>query len=437
MKCNILLLQFLVGIILANICSAQTTSTSPVAIGNEVPNLKFKNLLNSPYGTISMHDFHGKAIILDFWATWCQPCIAMMPKMQTFQDKFANSLQIISITKEPRETIETFLNKMSHTKPIHLLKVYSDSTTRKYFPYKTLPHYVWIDKHLNVKAITSSEEINEENIRKLISGDSINLKVKTDKDLFEKEPDTINVWIKDLLGYNFAKNGDKLNPALLHNSMLTTYIKGELTTSNTTLPTTPFANRRIRVTNASVSLLFRLAYGDKEPVHLNRVIFEIKDSLKKQTAIWTDPNNKTNLFCYDLIIPKANRIKLFLIMQKDLTTYFDLNAHWETRTRECAIIKCVDKSKFKISSGDKPSLDVKKFWLKAKNQPLSKIVSSIQHFNQVDGPVFIDESNISVNVDLEINAQLDDLETLKRELNKYGLDIVKESRAVSMLIVKD
>lgn len=54
----------------------------------------------------------GKVYIVEFWATWCAPCIAAMPHLSETQQKYADQgVQLISVSREPLETVETFLEK--------------------------------------------------------------------------------------------------------------------------------------------------------------------------------------------------------------------------------------------------------------------------------------------------------------------------------------
>ena len=50
----------------------------------------------------------GKVYVVEFWATWCPPCIASMPHLSQLQNKYADSVQIISISDEPLEEVEGF-----------------------------------------------------------------------------------------------------------------------------------------------------------------------------------------------------------------------------------------------------------------------------------------------------------------------------------------
>ena len=53
----------------------------------------------------------GKVYVVEFWATWCPPCIASMPHLSQLQNKYSDSIQIISITNDPLEQVAAFLQR--------------------------------------------------------------------------------------------------------------------------------------------------------------------------------------------------------------------------------------------------------------------------------------------------------------------------------------
>ncbi len=71
---------------------------------------------------MSLKDFRGKVIFLNFWASWCGPCRIEMPAMellwQVFQD---DDFVILAVdVKEERDTVSSFIEKNDYTFPVLL-----------------------------------------------------------------------------------------------------------------------------------------------------------------------------------------------------------------------------------------------------------------------------------------------------------------------------
>ncbi|MCB9845844.1 MAG: TlpA family protein disulfide reductase [Phycisphaeraceae bacterium] len=60
----------------------------------------------------------GKVMLIDFWATWCPPCRALIPELNELQERFHEDLVVIGVSDEPVETVRGFLKdkeiKYSH-----------------------------------------------------------------------------------------------------------------------------------------------------------------------------------------------------------------------------------------------------------------------------------------------------------------------------------
>lgn len=65
--------------------------------------------------TISLDQFAGKYVVLDFWATWCPPCVASMGDLRALHKKYADRLVLISISDdEDHDAWQHFLSANEH-----------------------------------------------------------------------------------------------------------------------------------------------------------------------------------------------------------------------------------------------------------------------------------------------------------------------------------
>jgi thiol-disulfide isomerase/thioredoxin len=54
--------------------------------------------------TLNLDSLKGKIVVLDFWATWCEPCVAEMPSLKRFYNKYKNkNVALVSISLDDTE----------------------------------------------------------------------------------------------------------------------------------------------------------------------------------------------------------------------------------------------------------------------------------------------------------------------------------------------
>ena len=67
---------------------------------------------------IRLSDYRGKWVILEFWGTWCGPCVSFLPTLQELYDQFHDKgLEIIAIANDKPETVKKFLAQHPHPWP--------------------------------------------------------------------------------------------------------------------------------------------------------------------------------------------------------------------------------------------------------------------------------------------------------------------------------
>jgi thiol-disulfide isomerase/thioredoxin len=88
-------------------------------VGKPAPELVVTDIQGN---SISLEQLKGKTVLLDFWTTWCPPCLADAPSLEKLYSKYGGkNLMIVSISmNEEREVVEQFLKKHAHSFPVVL-----------------------------------------------------------------------------------------------------------------------------------------------------------------------------------------------------------------------------------------------------------------------------------------------------------------------------
>ena len=97
--------------------SAATTNAQDdgvLTIGSKAPKLDIEHWMSDREGEFA--DFDGfekdKVYIVEFWATWCGPCLSAMPHIVEIQNEYADKgVQVISVSREDLKTVEKFLKQ--------------------------------------------------------------------------------------------------------------------------------------------------------------------------------------------------------------------------------------------------------------------------------------------------------------------------------------
>ncbi|SMG52139.1 TlpA family protein disulfide reductase [Arenibacter troitsensis] len=123
---------------------------------------KLTDLQNRPFDFEAQR---GRVILVNFWATWCPPCVAEMPSMQKLYDDYGDKVTFMFVTSDDRQKVENFLKRKNLNLPVY----YPNSETPETLKSKLLPTtYIINSKGEIVVAETGAADWNSNKTRALI-----------------------------------------------------------------------------------------------------------------------------------------------------------------------------------------------------------------------------------------------------------------------------
>ncbi|MNL01980.1 hypothetical protein D3C87_1224680 [compost metagenome] len=151
------------------------------------------------------------------------------------------------------------------------------------------------------------------------------------------------------------------------------------------------------------------------------------------------------LYTYSLSVPKEKASRDFIMkcIRLDLQKYFHYDAKIEIRLRPIWRLVVIDKSaveKLRVKASEDPSHSKPLEYSAYKNVPvttLTGILSQLMSKNYDKAVTFFDETGIDYNLNLKLTSNLRDLESVKHELTKSGLDLIKGEREMKVLMISD
>jgi len=147
--------------------SSDDLSTVPAQVDFPSPDLNLTDLAGNP---VSLNDYSGNVVLVNLWATWCPPCKAEMPSLETFyKNHKAEGFVLIGIDQEETlEVVEPFVAEFGLTFPIWLDENY---LAQRKFNTSSLPSSYVIDRAGRVRLAWFggiSEEFLEKYVTNLI-----------------------------------------------------------------------------------------------------------------------------------------------------------------------------------------------------------------------------------------------------------------------------
>jgi len=411
---------------------SETYSAPQLQIGDRMPDILMTDVINGDRHQVSLSDFQGKLLILDFWSISCKGCIMAFPKYEVLQQKFEKDIFILPIALgSSKNTVQDFIEKSAgRGKPISLPTVVYENFTNNVFAHlfpiinEGVPVIVWINRNGILKAVTSSALLNEDVIRKMIENDSVTLPARVSR---QKEFD----YYKPFL----VNNNGGADSLFRVRSILSPY--SDSIGSSRFIKHRTEKYLRVFSANRSVIQLFQdcIYQGMNQDVFGKRVLVETEDS-SKFLPTRSNMLSKPNLFCYELILPHDfTEDEAFEFMKDDLCRYFKVSASVETKEIPCLVISNFNHSLISKTQESSYKFTKDRPGLKLTNNSI-KYLFSLLH--RKDYPLVIDETDYKSNIDINIAIpEIYDFVKLKDLLYGYGLNATETKRLIDVLVIRD
>jgi thiol-disulfide isomerase/thioredoxin len=133
-------------------------ATQTIAIDQPAPNFELVSLDGKP---IALSDLRGKAIILNFWATWCGPCRAEMPAFEDFARRYDDAVVFaVNADSESASEATTFIETVNA--PTVLVGIDPTRRVRDLYRVVSLPTTYFIDHSGIVRTVRFGEVTSDD-----------------------------------------------------------------------------------------------------------------------------------------------------------------------------------------------------------------------------------------------------------------------------------
>lgn len=410
---------------------ADTANNQPLNVGDTIPESLWHlplQVVNHPEGkdTITLNDYRGKLVILDFWATWCSSCIKHIPKLNALQKEIGQKdLQVLLVnsksTRDNGQKAGQFLSKRQNA--YNLTSIVEDTVLTELFPHRTIPHYIWINKG-RFLAVTDGEDLTNENVQNALDGKDLQTSYVADIDYNIRLP-------------LFENGNGGESPGYVYRSILAPYLKG-LRRTRSTGQEKGGKISRITFTNTPIMALYRYAYPFLSGIAPTRLLLEVHDpgmfSPDGASSTWM----ARHCYNYEVQFPPCTYDKAKEIMRADLQRFFGYSVESIEKEVKCLVMKqSGTKKSASVADAEKKHTITNGFDVSETGYAHHAIEALAYELEKICNVPVIDETGLDGSTQFLLPKQQIDIDVLHESLEMQGISLTKADRRISIAIISE
>lgn len=367
---------------------------------NKAPEISVKSINTKE--DLKLSNFKGKYIFLDFWATWCDPCIKGIPHLEEIQKTFKDKVKIISISDEKESIIKSFLNdkKINYTIATDI-----NNKTNKLYPHDGIPFIVIIKPDLTILGAYHPDQLSIKDVSKIVTGDDKNFSNKYDEEI------NSNFDSENIISYSYFSKGNKSG-----------FQDINIETNDTNKP------YKINISNMPVIDIYNNLYKSK--FSDNTIINEIKNPLYK---------DESNVYSFAFKLP--DNAENFNDFYNKVISRFNIESGIKTEE----IIKKAKVKVLKLNNANKliknttesysSKIEFSKHELKSENTNIETFLRFLSRITK--SPIIINETNYKDKFDINLSFRNNDIDSIMQSLEAKGFYFEDAERDVTFLRISD
>jgi len=401
---------------------------SPLHKGNPIPDVLWStpltlwNAADDGTETITLRDYRGKVIILDFWATWCKSCISNMPRMHQLQDQFEDDVVVLPVTYEDENTVSALLERTSNAGLLALRSsfqsIIADSVLKQSFPNpaRTIPYFAIIGKDGLLTGLAMPAQLNEKLLASLVSGEEAYIPP------LQAAPET------PLLEQSAKYTANRVAKPVYY-SMLSGYMEG-FSFPVGYVTDSISGTRRDYYINSPLLRLYASALSSGAPIRPNKRILLIDSAelLESDGRRNRQYNFREYNYCYEAIAPSwATKEERNARMLAELNTTSGFKGEMRKRKLPCLIVRRADST---LDTAFIPADE-------GVYIPMKSFVRRLNIQYNAAIPEVIDESGFTGKLFFDKNVDPGDIENIRKLLGAQGFTLEPETRMLDVFVLSD